>query len=241
MKTNYDDCLLLKTKRLKIKKIINITICYIIFALGIAATIYKANYEGGFFTCLREMTVDGTLFSSIVALVYAILNHIEIKSNKEFEYRKLYYLRLSSAVTGFMIMLIVSIGYLPFIPDHPVINRFDMWIMHLIIPLLSITSFIFLEPPIEKLKPKKRFAGLIFIGIYSVAIMTCIITGIIPEAKIPYSFLNIHSSSIWYLLFAIVFVYSIGYLLSMLFSEMNRRSACLWFHDIAQKYPNSEC
>lgn len=220
---------------LRKKKVANIVVCDTVFVLGILATVFKARYEGGFLTCLREMTVDGTLFASLVACVFSIMNHFEIQQDREVNSIPLYYLRLSSAVTEFIILLVVLIGYLPFVPDHPVINRFDMVNMHVIIPLLTLVSFVFHDAPIGKLSPLERFNGLIFIVLYSVAIMTCIATGIIAKNKIPYSFMNYYDNSIWYTLFAVVIIYLLGYLLSWMFSELNRKASWLWLKDIVKK------
>ncbi|MEG2136915.1 MAG: hypothetical protein RR150_12570 [Clostridia bacterium] len=222
-------------RRLRMKKIFNIVICYTIAVLGILATLYKVKYEGGFITCFRELTVNGTIISSLLAFIYAIVNHIECVLDKEFEYRLFYYLRLSAVVTEFIILLIVCIGNLPFIPDRPLINRFDMWNMHLIIPVLTILSFVFHDPPIGKLAPRMRWTGVTFIGIYCVFIILCILTGIIPEVQIPYSFLNFCKYPLWYPALVAGVVCGWSYLLSWLFSELNRKAAWLWFKDIVPK------
>lgn len=87
-------------------------------------------------------------------------------------------------------------------------NRFDMINMHVIIPVLTIISFVFHDSPIGKLKPIQRCNGLIFITIYTVVMLLCILTGVIPENKIPYSFLNIYKSPVWYIAFAFSFVFT---------------------------------
>lgn len=221
-------------KWMRVKKLVNALICAAISVLGVLAIIYKAKYEGNFWTCLREMTVDGTLFTTIVSFIYFFINVAEMICNQELEKHFLYYLRLSSAVGEFMILLIVMIGYLPIVPDHPVIARFDMINMHVIIPLLTIFSFVFHDPPIGKLKPPSRWNGLLFIALYAFSIMTCIITGIIPQSKIPYSFMNIYTSPIWYVLFAASFVFLVGYLISWMLSELNRKASWLWYRNVAR-------
>lgn len=211
-------------------------ICMAIFVLGFLATLYKVKYEGGFFTCLREMTVDGTLFTSAIALVYLIVNAIEMIKGREYQCTFLYFLRLSSSVTEFMILLIVLIGFLPIVTeDHPLINRFDMMNMHVIIPVLTIISFVFHDSPIGKLKPIQRCNGLIFITIYALTMLLCIFTGLVPENKIPYSFFNIYKSSVWYITFAFFFVFTIGYFISWLLSAMNIKADLKWFAAIVPK------
>lgn len=223
-------------KRLTVKKIVNMAICMAIFVLGILATIYKVKYEGGFLTCLREMTVDGTLFTSAIAFVYLLINAIELIKGREYQSSFLYFLRLSSSVAEVMILLIVLIGFLPIVTkDHPIIDRFDMINMHVIIPLLTIFSFVFHDAPIGKLKPIQRCNGLIFITIYAAAMLLCIFTGIVPENKIPYSFLNIYKSSAGYIAFAFFFVFTCGYFISWALSSLNIKADLLWFGGIVPK------
>lgn len=221
-------------KRLRIKKLVNAMMCAAISVLGVLSLIYKAKYEGGFWTCLREMTVDGTLFTTMISFGYFFINVVEMIYDHELETKFLYYLRLSSAVGEFMILLVIMIGYLPIVSDNPLIARFDMLNMHVIIPLLTVCSFVFHDPTIGKLKPSSRWKGLIFIALYAVSVMTCIFTGIIPQSKIPYSFMNIYTSPLWYILFAASFVFLVGYLISWMLSEWNRKASCLWYRNVAR-------
>ena len=134
----------------------------------------QSKYEGGFLTCLRELTVDGTISAFAIAFIYVLFNAFEMIKGKGYQNTFLYFLRLSSAVTEFMILLIVLIGFLPMVTaDHPVVNRFDMLNMHVIIPVLTLFSFVFHDSPIGKLKPIQRCNGLIFIIVYTVAMLLC--------------------------------------------------------------------
>ena len=216
------------------KKTINILVCLAITFLGITATIYKVRYEGGFWTCFREMTVCATVLTSITSAALVILNLYEMKIGSEQTFSQLYYWRLSSAVTEMMVLLIVLIGYLPFFVDHPVIGRYDMINMHVIIPLLTIGSFVFNDSPVGKLSPKKRLGGLNIITVYTVFILTLILTNIVPENKIPYSFLDIRHQPVWYILLAFVVVYGGGYLLSWLFYRLNLKLSWIWYMNVTK-------
>ncbi len=215
------------------RKLSNLMLCLVIVVFGIASTAYKVRYEGGFLTCFREMTVCATVLTSVTsaALVFQILYEIRIGS--EVTSSILYYWRLSSAVTEMMVLLIVLIGYLPFFTDNPVISRFDMIHMHVIIPLLTIAAFLFYDSPIGKLPKRKLLYGLLIITVYAVFILTLILTYIIPENKIPYSFLDVRNQPFWFILLAIIVVYGGGYLLSWLFYTLNLKLAWIWYRDIA--------
>ena len=222
-------------KRNAQKKTINILVCLAIVFLGITATIYKVRYEGGFWTCFREMTVCATVLTSITSAALIILNLYEMKIGSEETFTSLYYWRLSSAVTEMIVLLIVLIGYLPFFSDHPVIGRYDMINMHVIIPLLTIGSFVFTDSPIGKISLKNRLNGLYIIIIYTVSMLTLILTYIIPENKIPYSFLDIRHQPVWYILLAFIVIYGSGYLLSWMFSWLNLKLSWVWYSNVARK------
>ena len=236
--TEYDSLNLIQVgmkRRNAQKKAINILVCLAIVILGITATIYKVRYEGGFWTCFREMTVCATVLTSLTSAALILLNLYEMKIGSEETFTSLYYWRLSSAVTEMIVLLIVLIGYLPFFSDHPVIGRYDMINMHVIIPLLTIGSFVFTDSPIGKISPVRRLKGLYIIIVYTVAMLTLILTYVIPENKIPYSFLNIRHQPFWFVLLAFVVVYGFGYLLSWLFSWLNLKLSLIWYSNVARK------
>ena len=181
------------------------------------------------------MTVCATVLTSLTSAALILLNLYEMKIGSEETFTSLYYWRLSSAVTEMIVLLIVLIGYLPFFSDHPVIGRYDMINMHVIIPLLTIGSFVFTDSPIGKLSPVRRLKGLYIIIVYTVAMLTLILTYVIPENKIPYSFLNIRHQPFWFVLLAFVVVYGFGYLLSWLFSWLNLKLSWIWYSNVARK------
>ena len=217
------------------RKAINIVICVAITFLGITATIYKVRYEGGFLTCFREMTVCATVLTSMTSAALVFLNLYEIMVGSEETFTSLYYWRLSSAVTEMIVLFVVLIGYLPLFSDHPVIGRYDMINMHVIIPLLTIGSFVFNDSAIGKVSPKYRMNGLCIIVLYTVFILTLILTGIVPESKIPYSFLNVRRQPFWFIGLAFVVIYGSGYLLSWLFYKLNLKASWIWYRNIIRK------
>ena len=222
------------SKRMRTKKLVNAITCAVISVLGVLSLIYKVNYEGNFLVCLRELTVNGTIFTIVVSFCYFVTNVFEMIYDHEVEREFFYYLRLSSAVAEFVIALVVMIGQLPVVPDKPVIARFDMFNMHVLIPVLTILSFVFHDPSIGKLKPLSRWKGLIFVTLYALIIVPSILTGIIPQNKIPYSFLNFYTSNPFYILFSACFVFLGGYLISWMLSEWNRRASWLWYKNVAR-------
>lgn len=217
------------SRKFRQKKLLNIAVCFTVFVLGITSFVYKAHYEGSALSCFREMTVCGTVFSSAVSFLYMAISVYELLSDREVEAAPLYYLRLSAATVGFIILIIVLIGYLPFVPAKPVIARYDMINMHVLVPILTLFSFLFNDPPRGKLTPVQRLGGLCFLLLYSVGEIVCILLYIIPEEKIPYFFLNVRHQPLWFTILAIAVIYSLGYLLSWWFSELNRKLSWAWY------------
>lgn len=130
--------------------------------------------------------------------------------------------------------MIVLIGFLPFFSDHPVIARYDMLNMHLLIPLLTIGSFIFIDSAIGNVPRWKLIYGMVIIAIYTVFILTLILTNVIPEDKIPYSFLDVRNQPLWLPLLAFVVVYGLGYVLSWVFYKLNLKLSWLWYRGITE-------
>ena len=221
-------------RRNRWRKSLNIVLCLILVFLGVTATIYKVRYEGGFITCFREMTVCSTVLTTLTSAGPILLNLYELRIGSEISQRGLYYFRLSSAVTEFIVLMIVLLGYLPLFTDHPVIGRYDMLNMHVLIPLLTIGTFLFNDSAIGGLSAVKLLNGLRIITIYAVFILTLILTNVIPENKIPYSFLDVRNQPFWLPFLAFIVIYGTGYLLSWLFYKLNLKLSWLWYRGIVK-------
>ena len=223
------------SRRLRIKKSANVALCLIIFVMSLLAFIFKANYEGGVLTCFREMTVDSTVASGLTSLVVAVINVMELRRDREFVSNTLYYWRLSLAVTDFMVILIVVLGFMPFWPyDHPVLMRFDMFNMHLLVPVMTIFSFFINDEPIGRVSPVGMLQGLSFLLLYAVTMVVLILTGVVPENKIPYSFLNVKHGISWITVAVGALVFGAGYGLAWLFWLLNRKLSWRWYSKIAK-------
>lgn len=219
-------------RRNRIRKTVNIVLCLIIVILGITATGYKVRYEGSFITCFREMTVCATVLTTVTSAALILQNLYELRIGSELSIRAVYFFRLSSAVTEFVVLMIVLLGFLPYFTDHPVITRYDMLNMHVLIPLLTIGTFLFNDSAIGKVTLWEFWYGLMIITIYAVFILTLILTNVVPENRIPYSFLDVRHQPFWYPLLTFLFVYGVGYLLSWLFYTLNLKLSWNWFKEI---------
>lgn len=224
-----DDILEKFGRRYRYKKITNIAVSYLIVILGVSSFIYGLHLEPHV-TIFRYMTVDGTLFTTIGSLVAIIVNHIEIFRNSELTNKIVYYIRLSSATVELVIFTVVILSHLPFFSESiPMADRYDSFVMHVLVPILSTVSFEINDSPIGKLRPKARWYGTWFVTTYAVVIITLIVTGTLEDEKVPYFFLDITDNPPWLTLTAFIVIYGIGYLLSWFLSEANRKLSWLWF------------
>ena len=71
-------------------------------------------------------------------------------------------------------------------------------------------------------------------------ILTLILTNVIPENKIPYSFLDVRHQPLWFPLLAFVVIYGVGFLLSWAFYLLNRKWSWCWYKGIATQDYSSE-
>ncbi|MEE1017684.1 MAG: hypothetical protein U0L27_08445 [Ruminococcus sp.] len=220
-----------KVYRFKYKKQLNILISLTISVLGFCSffisVVRDMNWD--FLSDFRFMTINGTVFTSIISLITAVISLAEIIKGEDIKLEKFYFLRLTSVVTESIIAIVILMSLFPFIPDKPNILKYDSFNMHVIIPILTIISFLIAEPPSDKNKPVMRFNGSALITIYSVIIVSLILWGVIPQKDIPYSFLEVNTRPLWYILLAGVIIYAGAYFLSWGYIELNKKISKSWY------------
>lgn len=217
--------------RFKYKKqliiLISITISVLGFSSFFISAVEDLNWD--FLSDFRFMTINGTLFTSAISLFTLVFSIVELNQNREIFNVKFYFLRLTAVVTECIIALVIFMSFFPFIPDNPNILKYDSFNMHVIIPILTIISFLLAEPPSNKIKPIMRFNGAALITIYAVIIISLILLGFIPQNKIPYSFLEVTTRPLWYILLAGAIIYSCSYFLSWGFISWNKHISDNWY------------
>lgn len=233
MERRVDSVLERFDRRYRTKKWVSRSISQLIFFLGLTSFIYGWRLEPSW-TIFRFMTVDGTVFTTISAFFCAVINIIEIVKNTELTRDHVYYLRLSSAVAESVIFTVVVVSQLPFFPEHlPMFDRYDSFVMHVLIPILCVVSFLLNDASIGKLTFVKRWHGVRFVTCYAVVMLWLIESRRITPELIPYFFLDYRRNGWGIFLAAFVFVYAVAYMMSWLISEWNRKLTWIWFRNIA--------
>lgn len=223
-----DDRALSKTDKMNLK--LNLAISAAVFVLGISSIAVSAasKADENFFFEFRYMTMNGTVFTTLISVIIIILCAVQLKTGRIIQSDRLYYFRLSSAVTECIISVVILLSLLPFVPDNPDILTFDSFTMHIVIPLLSVISFLLNKTPVEFSHPLLRLNCAWLITLYAAVVITLILLGWIPQDKIPYSFFDFYSHPFATFIYFGVFIYSFTYILSYLFSAGNERLSFLW-------------
>ena len=221
--------------RYQIKKTVNLLISIVIVVLGITSVVFIWNYDRDGLLTFRWMTVDGTIFTTVIALFYVAVSILELMRYTELTNLNVYFMRLASAVAESLIMVVVLLSQLPISPEHMHLFRYDMFNMHLLIPVLTVLSFILNDSPIGELTFWQKLHGTWFVTLYAAVILTLIATGILPHEQIPYFFLDVANIPVLMTIICFVFIYALGYLLSHCLSKWNRRLSWLWFRGVASK------
>ena len=220
-------------RRYRIKKLVNLLISILIAVSGILSVLFIWNYDREGLLTFRWMTVDGTIFTTAASVFYVVVSILEIARYTELTSLSVYFARLASAVAEGLIVIVVLLSQLPISPEHLHIFRFDMFQMHILIPVLTIMSFILNDSPIGKLSFRQKLQGTWFITLYAAVILTLILTGIIPAEQIPYFFLDVAHMPALAFIGCFVFIYSVAILLSHFLSNWNRKLSWLWFRGVA--------
>lgn len=215
-----------------LKKRVNAVLCLFIVFCGVTALLYSVFVNHmNLFDRLRYMTFNGTIFTTIVSLIFAAVCLVEAGAETEVTLRIVYFLRLSAAVTEMVIVVVVMIGLTPMFPDQPDITSYTGIMMHLVIPPATLFSFVFNDAPIGKLKPWEPFYGTWFVTIYAVVMSTLIVTGTLPEEKVPYSILDFEHTDPLSGLLVLTGIYAVGYVMALILSSLNRKYSWIWFYD----------
>lgn len=212
----------------------NMAVSALILLLGVSSFLYGLTLEPSV-TIFRFLTVDGTIFTTLGALACIVINLIELMRGTDFTSAIAYYVRLTMAVAESVIFIVVVFSQLPFFSQHlPMFDRYDSFVMHVMIPLLGVGSFLVNDSPIGRLSPGKRWYGTAFVTFYGTIILTLISTGRLPSELIPYFFLDYRNEGWGIFAAAFVFVYAVAYLMTWGLSEWNMKFSWVWFRRVAR-------
>lgn len=161
-------------KNIKISFILNITI-FVLSLLGIIIMVTNFKFMPGKdllnttgFENLKFFTVDSNIIIGLISLLFSYYDYLVIKNKKEYIPAYVYILKLIGTVGVTITFLVTALYLAPFIPNgYYALYRNANLFFHLIIPLLSLISFIFFEKT-DKIKFKHVILCLIPIILYGI-------------------------------------------------------------------------
>ena len=221
-------------RRYRGKKLLNLAISLAIVVAGISSVAYILAYDGEGVLVFRWLTVDGTLFTTAMTVFYMVVNVVELWRNTEFSWNSVYYARLSAAVAESIIMLVVLISQLPFFEEHMHIFRYDMFCMHILIPLLAIGSFVLNDTPLGRVGVRDKLIGTSFVTVYAFTMAGLIISGVVTQEQIPYFFLDFQGSGAAVCVGCFLVIYTMSYLLATGLAALNKHLYWRWFRNLTQ-------
>ncbi len=220
-------------RRYIFKKKANAILCFFIALCGTSAVLYsRFIFNNPLFDRLRYMTFWGTIFTSAVSLIFGIVCIAEATKETESTARWAYFLRLSSATAELVIFSVVMFGLTPLVPDQPDITSYPGIMMHLVVPITTVMSFLLNDAPIGKPKPLEPLIGTSFVAIYAVVMMILFGTGLIASERAPYSFLDFENTTFAFKMKCLVGIFAVGYLVAWMMMRLNMKLSWIWFFDI---------
>ena len=216
--------------KLKVSFVLNI----IIFILVLIATIFMLT---GFkfmgedlaltatkIEAFKFFTVDSNILMGITALIFAISEYKIINQKEKKISSKLYVLKLISTV-GVTLTFIVTTFYLaPFIVDNFfVLFKNSNLFFHLIIPILSLVTFVFFEH--ANIKFKYTFYGLIPVILYGLFYVTNVLIHIENGAVLKkYDWYFFAQGGLLTTIFVFVFLHVLTYIISLSIWFLNKKN-----------------
>lgn len=211
------------------KKRINIILCSITALLGIIAVILNLIISKEGVLIFRYLTIDGTIFTATLSLICAGVNIMEMTKLTEVTHRWVYYIRFASAVAEGLIFLVVMLSQLPVFDEHMHLWRYDMFLMHLIIPVITFMSFAVNDSPIGKLRLRQKIQGNLFVLLYAIVVIYLIATGSIASKYVPYFFLDVVNNPLIQTILSIIFIFILGCFISQIMYQLNLRYSWRWY------------
>lgn len=224
------------SRRYILKKRVNALLCFFIAICGTSAVLYsRFIFHNALFDRLRYMTFWGTIFTAIISYISGIVCIVEARKETEVTYRWAYFLRLSSATTESVIFAVVMFGLTSFVPDDPDLSSYPGFMMHLVVPVTTVMSFLFNDSPIGKPKPSDPLKGIMIIAVYAVVMLTLFGTGMVSSERAPYSFLDFENTSALFKLVCFSGIFAVGYAVAWLLMKLNMKLSWIWFKDINRR------
>ena len=223
-------------KRYILKKRVCALHCFIITFCGTSAVLYSMFvFHNALINRLRYMTFWGAIFTSVISLITGIVCLVEASKETEVTYTQVYFIRLSAATTELVIFNVVMFGLTPLVPDKPDVSSYPGIMMHIVVPLMTVTTFLLNDVPFRKPRPAEPLKGLLLLGAYAGLMAVLFGSGILPSEMAPYSFLDFEKNSALFKIMCLAGIIIVGYGVAWLLMRLNMKLSWIWFYDIRRR------
>lgn len=172
----------------------------------------------------KFFTVDSNIFMGIISIIFAV-KEISLLRGKITYIPKTYYVLKLMATSAVALTFLVVFCYLGFIVEGGVVRllKNTNLFFHLIIPVLSIFTFILFEKN-KTLKIKDSLFGaipaILYSIFYTINALTHIENGVVP---IQYDFYAFVQGGLWQIAIVIPLMYILAYVISLTLWTFNRK------------------
>lgn len=195
----------------------------------------------------RYFTIDGNLMSFIFTTIIVVKQYQSIKQKKDENQTEsssnnsqfLYIISLMSAVTDFVIFVVVVFIFIPmsFSSAGFIINlvgTFNSSSLHVTIPILLNIRFVFLDERERDFKFYEKFIGGMPMLLYGVIMFILCGAKVFlsfgdngkdgdKDGKIPYPFFDIYHESWYFCTFISIFIFAFGFGIGFLLDFLNKK------------------
>lgn len=215
--------------KLKVSLVLNIIIVFLVITASVMM-FAKIRLMGGDVLLetsrigmFKFFTVDSNIFMGLVSFIF-IIKEIGIIKGKEKEIPKNLYILKLAATTSVTLTFITVFGYLGFIAEGGVLVllKNSNLFFHLIIPVVSIITFIFFEKT-NKINFKSTFLGIIPMIIYGVIYTINVLIHLNGNKVDPvYDFYYFVQGGIQQVFIVVPIMFIITYIISFILWKINR-------------------
>ena len=221
----------MKNSKLKISLVLNSIIVLftsLAFIIKINGIKFLDGYEPVVEKTKIEMfklfTIDSNLFMGIVALIFVVLEYQVLKGKRKDISKNMYILKLM-ATTAVGLTFFVVFVYLGPITKGGIMSmlRNSNFFLHLVIPVLSIITFIFFEKN-NKLKLRYVSWGLVPTFVYAIFYLTNILIHMENHKVSPtYDWYWFLQNGVWTALIVAPIIILITYMISFILWKLNKK------------------
>jgi len=203
------------------------------------------NIYGNFWGLFRYFTIDGNLLSCIFNIIILVKEIQALRLPKGGNIRNkiilhyLYIISLISACNEIIIFIVVVLVFLPMANKSFIkglVGNYGGAVLHILIPLLIVFRFLFLDIRKRDLKIYERFAGGLPMIVYGVTMYILCVAKVFTsfdkkqgDGRIPYPFFDVYHQPWYFCFFIALFILVFGFGISVLFDFINKKSQKLIF------------